>query len=277
MEKIHKINNSFSVLLSVYYKEEPQFLNEALKSIWTNQTVKPAQIILIKDGPLTSDLDAVIAGWKEKLDDVLTLVPLEKNVGLAAALNEGLKYCQHELVARMDTDDVAMPTRFEKQIAFMQQNPEIAASSAQIEEWNTELTQKLDQRNLPTEPEAVTRFAKRRSPLSHPVSIFRKSAVLAVGGYPPLRKAQDCALWALLLVNGYKLANLPDMLLKMRTGNELLNRRGRSYFKQELQLLKFQKDIGFLSSFDYFTNATLRGALRLSPNFIKNIVYRSAR
>lgn len=267
----------FSVLLSVYHKENPSFLEQALTSIWDEQTLKPAQIVLVQDGPLTAELNAVINEWKNKLGAVLTIVPLEQNVGLAAALNEGLQYCQHELVARMDTDDIAMPTRFVKQIAFMQQNPDIAASSAQIEEWDTELTQKLDQRNLPTEPAAVARFAKRRSPLSHPVSIFRKSAVLGVGGYPLLRKAQDCALWALLLVKGYKLANLPDMLLKMRTGDELLNRRGWSYFKQELQLLKFQKNIGFLSTFDYLVNATLRAALRLPPNFIKNIVYRAAR
>lgn len=272
-----KLSMSCSALLSIYSKEQPSYFQAALTSIWDEQTLKPTQIVLVQDGPLTKELEDIITEWQERLGSILTTVPLKQNVGLAAALNEGLKHCQYELIARMDTDDIAMPTRFEKQIAFMQKNPEIAASSAQIEEWNTELTQKLDQRNLPTEPEAVTRFAKRRSPLSHPVSIFRKSAVLAVGGYPPLRKAQDCALWALLLVNGYKLANLPDMLLKMRTGNELLNRRGRSYFKQELQLLKFQKDIGFLSSFDYFTNATLRGALRLSPNFIKNIIYRAAR
>lgn len=267
----------FSVLLSVYHKENPSFLVQALTSVWDEQTLKPAQIVLVQDGPLTAELNAVIAEWENKLGAVLATVPLEKNVGLAAALNQGLKHCHYELVARMDTDDIAMPTRFEKQIAFMQQNPDIAASSAQIEEWNTELTQKLDRRTLPTEPLAVARFAKRRSPLSHPASIFRKSAVLEVGGYPSLRKAQDCALWVLLLVKGYKLANLPDMLLKMRTGDELLNRRGWSYFKQELQLLKFQKNIGFLSTFDYLVNATLRAALRLAPNFIKNIVYRSAR
>lgn len=266
-----------SVLLSVYKKESPTFLNQALLSIYDEQQLKPSQIVLVKDGPLSSELDEVISAWQERLDDTFTVVALSQNVGLGAALNEGLKHCQYELVARMDTDDIALPTRFEKQVAFMQKNPEIAASSAQIEEWNTELTQKLDQRNLPTEPEAVARFAKRRSPLSHPVSIFRKSAVLAVGGYPPLRKAQDCALWALLLVKGYKLANLPEMLLKMRTGDELLNRRGWSYFKQELQLLKFQKEIGFLSNLDFLINATLRAALRLPPNFIKNIVYRAAR
>lgn len=266
-----------SVLLSVYHKESPAYLHEALFSIWDAQTLKPDQIVLVKDGLLTPELDIVLASWQEKLGDTLTLVSLEKNVGLGAALNEGLKHCKHELIARMDTDDIAMPERFEKQIEFMQKNPDIVASSAQIEEWDTELTQKIDQRNLPTDPAAVARFAKRRSPLSHPVSIFRKSAVLDVGGYPPLRKAQDYALWSLLLINNYKLANLSDMLLKMRTGNEILERRDWRYFKQEFQLLKYQREIGFLSTYDFVLNTLLKSLLRLSPDFIKRFAYKYAR
>lgn len=268
---------NFSVLLSLYHKENPVWFNRAMQSIWDEQTIKPNEIVLVQDGPLNSELYSVISDWKAKLDDVLTIVALAENVGLGAALNEGLKYCQYELVARMDTDDIAMPTRFEKQITFMRENPEIAASSAQIEEWDVNLEHKLDSRDLPLKPEDVYWFAKRRSPLSHPATIFRKKVILDVGGYPPLRKAQDCALWSLLLVKGYKLANLPDMLLKMRTGNELLSRRGLTYFKQELHLLKFQKSIGFLSNYEYLVNASLRGVLRLSPNFIKNIIYRVAR
>lgn len=267
----------FSVLLAVYIKENPAYLHESLSSIWDQQLLRPGQVVLVEDGALTPELDFVVAEWKLKLGEVLTLVSLAENVGLGAALNKGLQHCEHELVARMDTDDIAMPTRFKKQMAFMLQNPDIAASSAQIEEWNPQLTQQLDQRTLPTEPVAVRIFAKRRSPLSHPVSILRKTVVLEVGGYPPLRKAQDCALWSLLLVKGYKLANLPDMLLKMRTGDELLNRRGWAYFKQELQLLKFQKRIGFLTRFEFLTNITLRAILRLSPNILKNIVYRAVR
>lgn len=267
----------FSVLLSVYKKETPEFLNQALASIYDEQKLKPSQIVLVKDGVLTLDLDGIINAWQEKLSDVLTIVALETNIGLGAALNEGLKACKYELIARMDTDDIAMPERFEKQIEFMQKNPDIVASSAQIEEWDTELTQKIDQRNLPTDPAAVARFAKRRSPLSHPVSIFRKSAVLDVGGYPPLRKAQDYALWSLLLINNYKLANLSDMLLKMRTGNEILERRGWSYFKQEFQLLKYQREIGFLSTYDFVLNTLLKSLLRLSPDFIKRFAYKYAR
>lgn len=267
----------FSVLLSVYNKESPAFLNQALTSIYDDQTLKPDQIVLVKDGALTPDLENVVTAWQEKLGDVFTIVPLEKNVGLGAALNEGLKHCKHDLVARMDTDDVALPERFAKQVEFMVANPDIAASSAILEEWDSSLQQKQGARNLPLEPDALFRFAKRRSPLSHPLAIFRKNVVLEIGGYPPLIKAQDYALWSLLLSKRYKLVNLPDVLLKMRTGNEMLGRRGWDYFKQEYQLLKYQRQIGFLSGTDLIVNVVLKGSLRLAPDCVKRWAYKLAR
>ncbi|GHV72345.1 hypothetical protein AGMMS49928_29020 [Spirochaetia bacterium] len=127
----------FSVLLSVYKNEKPEYLNRALVSIWDDQTLKPDQIVLVEDGQLTSELDKVIDEWQQRLSDIFTVVNLPENVGLGAALNEGLKYCKHDLVARMDTDDVSLPDRFEKQIAFMNNNPQIAVSSAFIEEVNS--------------------------------------------------------------------------------------------------------------------------------------------
>lgn len=268
---------SFCILLSVYKNESPSFLDASLNSIWDTQILKPKQIVLVKDGPLTHSLDSVINFWGERLGEILTVVSLKNNVGLGAALNEGIKYCRFELVARMDTDDVAMPERFVKQVKFMQANPDIVASSAQVEEWNSDFTELIGTRKLPLAPSEVIRFAKRRSPLSHPVSIFRKKIVLDVGGYPPLRKAQDFALWSLLLSKGYKLANMPDILLKMRAGDELISRRGWSYYKHEIQLYSFQKRIGFLSTSDYVVNIIGKGILRLAPNFIKTLIYRQAR
>lgn len=266
-----------SVLLSVYKKESPAFLNQALLSIYDEQQFKPNQIVLVKDGPLTSELDEVISTWQVKLGDIFAVVALPQNIGLGAALNEGLKHCQYELVARMDTDDVALPERFAKQVEFMNSNPDVAAASATLEDWDEGFQHKQGIRLLPTDSAALANFAKRRSPLSHPLAIFRKSVVLKVGGYPPLRKAQDYALWSLLLSKGYKLANLPDVLLKMRTGNEMLGRRGWDYFKQEYQLFKYQKEIGFLSNFDFVINVLLRGGLRLSPDFVKRWAYKLAR
>lgn len=268
---------SLSVLISVYANEKVDHLDQAIESIWSQQTLKPSQIVLVKDGPLPPALNASIDAWKAKLGDALTVVALPNNTGLGAALNAGLQLCDHELVARMDTDDVSLPERFERQIAFMLNHPEIAAASAQIEEWDDSMQKRIGIRPLPIDADSVAVFAKRRSPLSHPLAIYRKSVILSVGGYPPLRKAQDYALWSLLLCNGYHLANLPDTLLKMRSGHGLFSRRGWAFFKQELVLLRYQREIGFLSHFEFWQNFFLRASLRLSPSVIKRLAYRFAR
>lgn len=267
----------FSVLLSVYSKEDPSFLNSALESIYSEQTLIPSQIVLVKDGNLTNELDSVIDNWHRKIGDIFTIVSLEENQGLGSALNEGLVHCQYDLVARMDSDDIALPDRFAKQVVFMENNPEVAASSGMIEEWNESLSIRLGTRNLPTESNQLIRFAKTRSPLSHPATIFRKSAIIEVGGYPPLRKAQDYALWSLLLTKNYKLSNLPDVLLKMRTGKELFSRRGLDYLREEYRLLRFQKKIGFLSTREYLINIILKSGLRLAPRQLKQWAYRYVR
>ena len=262
---------AISVLMSVYFKESPGNLLASLLSL-SEQTFRADEVVLVEDGAISDRLQSVIELYRNDLNIVSIRLP--ENAGLGMALNEGLKYCRHELVARMDTDDISLPSRFEKQVAFMQANPEIAASSAILEEWDEEMRICSGRRSLPLEPAAVARFALRRSPLSHPLAIFRKSIVLAVGGYPPLRKAQDHALWSLLLTKGYSLANLPEVLLKMRTGSGLLGRRGFSYFQQELELLRFQKSIGFLSERDFYMNILIKGALRFSPNIMKRAAYK---
>lgn len=266
-----------TLLISVYKADNPDYLHQALLSVWDEQTLKPSQIVLVKDGPLTAGLEEVIAGWSVRLGSALKVVALKENVGLGLALNKGLKYCRGDLIARMDSDDISLPERFEQQVRFMEMHPDIAASSAVLEEWDINMTRCLGARKLPTDPLAVAKFAKRRSPLSHPLVIFRKDAVATVGGYPNLRKAQDYGLWSTLLVNGYRLANLPTVLLKMRAGDEMFCRRGWQYFREEYRLLRYQKDIRFLSSSDYYINVVLKAILRCSPNSVKAFAYHFAR
>lgn len=267
---------TFTVLLSVYAKESSANFNRSFYSIWDSQELKPEQIILVKDGPLSEELELAIDTWMSKLGDVLTIVPLPDNVGLASALNEGLKYCRHDLIARMDTDDIAMPKRFAIQLEFMDKNPDIAASSGCIEELD-DSGNIVGLRKLPLDHAEIVHFAKRRSPLSHPAAMFRKEAVLAVGGYPLFRNAQDYALWSLLIVRGYKLANLSDTLVKMRTGSDMYKRRGLKYLKMEIGLLNFQHKIGFISRLDFLINAVSRAVLRISPVFLKKALYLKVR
>jgi len=265
---------SFSVLLPVYAKENPRYLDEALCSIWDLQTLKPGQIVLVKDGLLTEELDVCVDTWKQKLNEILTIVELPENVGPGAASNSGLQQCKYELVARMDSDDVSLPNRFEKQVAFMEKNPDIAASSAVLEEWDETLSKYISVRTLPLKSEEIKKFAKYRCPLTQCVSIFRKSAVLSVGGYQPFRAAEDYALWSLLLAKGYKLANLPDILYKQRTGKELMKRRGLAFLKSEMKAFKYQYTIGFFTWYEYLRNIILRFFIRISPNIVKSFFYK---
>ncbi|GHA88648.1 glycosyltransferase [Modicisalibacter luteus] len=266
----------FCVLLSVYKKEKPEYFHEAFSSIWFNQQLKPDQIVLVKDGPLTPELNAVIMRWKEILGDVITIVNLSKNAGLGAALNAGIKLCKYELIARMDTDDVAFPDRFEKQVSFMIEHPEIAVSSGQIEEWDQGLCKKLYERHLPLKHEDIVIFAKKRSPISHPAVIFRKSAVQEVNGYPKIYP-EDFPLWVSMIVAGYKFANLPDFVLKMRVGDALMKRRGRGFLKGEVSVFRHMLRLGFIDKPQFIYNVASRAAVRLSPWFAKKIFYRSFR
>ncbi|GJB81355.1 MULTISPECIES: glycosyltransferase [Pseudomonas] len=264
----------FSVLISVYASEKPEFLAACLDSL-TTQTRTACEVVLVEDGPIADSLKAVIEQFRAKLPIVSVALPV--NVGLANALNEGLKHCTHDLVARMDTDDICLPERFERQLAHLQANPEVAVLGAMVEEYDLTMSHSLGPRRLPLDHEALCAFAKRRSPLSHPTVMFRKHAVLAVGGYPSFRKAQDYALWSLMLQKGYRIENLPDVLLKMRAGSELMQRRGKDYLKHELAIIRFQKDIGFISGGAFVVNALLRSVVRRSPAFLKQLLYKFAR
>lgn len=266
----------FGVLLSVYKKEQPQYLSQALASIWYEQVLKPSQIVLVKDGPLTPELDAEIMCWKEELGEVLTLVTLSRNVGLAEALNQGLLYCQHDIVARMDTDDIAMPERFELQVAFMNANPEVAVSSGFIEEWNSDFSKKLSSRSLPLKYEDIVDFAKMRSPISHPACIYRKSLILKVGGYPDIYP-EDHLLWVRVLQAGYKIANIPHVLLRMRTGDDFITRRGYNFLKGELKSYCIMYESKFLSLNELIKASILRVLVRLSPDFFKKWLYKNMR
>ncbi len=264
---------SFSVLMSIYTKESPCYLEECFESL-SSQTLKATEIILVEDGPITGELSAVIDHYC--FDLPVKRIKLKVNLGLASALNEGLKHCSNELVLRMDTDDVALPHRFERQVKFMQDNPDISVASAWVEERDNEMADSGFLKVMPEHHCEILTFAKRRNPINHPVAIFRKSAVLAVGGYP-LVFPEDYALWSVMLVNGYKFYNAQEVLLYMRTGDAFIDRRGLSFFKGEIGLLKFQKAIGFLSGVEFCLNFMLRAAIRLPPAGIRKFLYKNMR
>ncbi len=186
----------FSVLMSLYAKEHPEFLYRSLQSIWDKQTLKPAEIVLVKDGPLTPELERVISDFQTRTP--LKVVALSKNQGLGKALNAWLQACSYDLVARMDTDDISKPERFERQVSVFEKHPEFSLVGAWIEEFIDAKEHIVAVRKVPERHEEIYSFAKS----NHPVVMFRKTAVLRCGNYRHCISYEDYYLWVRMLANG---------------------------------------------------------------------------
>lgn len=256
-----------SVLMSVYKKENPTFLKASLDSIYA-QTLKADEIVLVEDGEIPPALEEVIAQYPN-----LHIVRLKKNLQLGRALEAGLKACHHELVARMDTDDIMVPNRLEKQYQFMLEHPDVAACGGDIAEFKEEESI-LREKHMPTSPQELYRYGKKRNPLNHMTVMFRKSAIEVVGGYRHFPGLEDYDLWSRLLARGYQIANIPEILVKARIGNRFASRRGGwAYFKRYLQLRKEQHRIGYLSTKEYIVACILTFGMTVMPEKLREKAY----
>lgn len=239
--------SDYSVLMSVYRKEKPVFLEQAMESIY-NQTIKTNDFILVCDGPLNEGLDEVIAEMQKKFGTVLHVHRLPQNSGLGNALNVGIKDCKNALVARMDSDDIAYVDRCERQLQVFAKYPEISVCSGIVEEFTTD-PQKVDTRRVPPEKnDEIIKFAKSRNPFNHPCVMYKKSAVEAVGSYQDFYLLEDYYLWLRMLMAGYQGYNLQEPLLHMRAGSDMYRRRsGYRYAKSQIALLCYMRSRGFIT------------------------------
>jgi len=267
----------FSVLMSIYYKEKADYFNRAMLSIWDEQTIKPNEIILVQDGKLTDELYKIIEKWQEKLGDIFKTIPLEKNVGLGDALNIGLKACSYELVARMDTDDISMPERFEKQLqVFKSDNIDICSSW--VSEFDSNENEIVSLRKLPENHDEIVAFAKKRNPINHPTVMYKKEAVLKAGGYKKMMWFEDYYLWIRMMLNNAKFYNIQEPLVNMRAGYGQLERRsGLEYAIEEFKFLKTMKELGFLSNSQFVKNSAIRFIARVVPKSLVKQIYKVLR
>ena len=263
----------FSLLMSVYHGEKATHLKTCFDSIY-NQTVPPAEIVLVEDGPLSPVLyDAIAAA--EKRFPQLRRVPLEKNQGLGTALNCGLEACSYDLVARMDTDDICMPTRFEVQTAFMDSHPDIDVLGTWIAEFDDTPENVVGIRSLPENHDDIFRFGKKRNPINHPTVMFRRQAVIACGGYQPCPLFEDYYLWGRMLHQGYHFHNLQQPLLLFRRSAEMIRRRGGvAYVHTEIHFFSMLHQIGYISRFNMACNILQRIFVRILPNSVRGAVYK---
>lgn len=259
----------YSVLMSLYKKEHPEYLRLSLDSM-LNQTVKPDEIVLVEDGPLTPELYAILDKYP-----MLHRVKNEKNLGLGLALNEGLKVCRNELVARMDTDDISKPDRCEKQLRRFEEKPELAIVGSHIDEFVGTPDNIISQRKVPLTSEAIYNFAKKRSAFNHPAVMYRKSAVLAEGGYSDLKRNQDVDLFGRMLFKGYKAENIDEALLWFRSSDELAARR-KSWenTKSYIDTIKKFWKMGYSSFADYVKVAVAQTGMFILPASMQNWVYK---
>jgi glycosyltransferase involved in cell wall biosynthesis len=262
---------AFSVLISVYIKENPAYLDEALSSI-IHQTLVPDEIVLVKDGPLTASLNTVI-GKYQALFNNLVVVELEKNRGLGNALAAGLEACRYELVARMDSDDIAFKDRFEKQVALMERKPQLAACGSHIAEFTNTPGDLEKIKQVPLTNEEIRSYARLRNPLNHPTVMLRKQAVLAVGSYRDMPLFEDYYLWLRLLKSGYELENIDETLLHFRIGNMIGRRQGLSYFRKELAFFRRLKEENLIDTYSFFLFIATRLPFRILPRKLLGVVY----
>lgn len=254
----------YSVLAAVYYKENPEYLKTAIDSV-INQTVKPSEIVIVEDGGLTQGLYEVLDEYEGKYD-FIKRVRLKNNCGLGVALNEGLKACTYDLVARMDTDDVSLPTRCEKQLKEFENDQTLCAVSAYIDEFEGSPENITSTRYVPLTLEEMYEYGKRRSPFNHPVVMYKKSAVLSVGGYPDLKRCQDFELFGKILFKGLNCKNIGESLLLFRLPEDSVAKKKRKKSaKSAVKVVKKFHQWGYASLWDYIVVKFVYAVVGLIP------------
>lgn len=262
----------FSVLTSVYKNDSPAFFKEAMDSL-LNQTLLPDEIILVRDGPVPPELQEVVDGYV-KDNALFHYIPLQKNGGLGNALNIGLREAKHELVARMDSDDICRPDRFERQIKFYEEHPEVSVCGGQIMEFIHSPAEPVGKRSVPRSNEEIRRFLQSRNPFNHMTVMFKKSEVMKAGSYIELHLVEDYYLWCRMFLQGAVFGNLDEVLVDARIGADMYRRRGGyKYFKSWLALEKFKRQNGITGMIRFLRTIIMRFIVQvLMPNRLRGWV-----
>lgn len=273
----------FSVLLSIYHKENHLFFHRAMTSIWDEQSLKPDEIVLVEDGPLTDSLYEAISYWQKKIPTILKTIKLDENQGLGKALAIGLEACSFDIVARMDTDDIALPHRFEKQIQYFNKNAIPAVNylidvcGSWVDEFDDDENNILSTRKLPEFHHAIATFSKKRNPVNHPSVMYKKDVIIKAGNYQPMDHFEDWFLWVRVLEHGATFYNIQESLVKMRAGfNQLERRSGPKYAEKEFYFFNTLRKRKYLNSFQYLLFFG-RILIRLLPRRIIHLIYKLLR
>lgn len=225
-----------SVLMGISPAENSDNLNRAIQSIWSDQTVRPTQVILVKDGALGKELEAVISRWTNIISSAMTVINNDINVGLTKSLNIGIEYATGDYIARMDSDDISMPYRFEHQVKFLESHPDIDIIGGHLQEFNS-VDGNLGIRKYPLDNDSILKYIHKACPLAHPAVLMRRRIFdNGIRYNERYRTCQDIALWFDVLTAGYKIANLDEVLIRFRRDGDLYKRRNRQKGRYELKI-----------------------------------------
>ena len=266
------MHEPFSLLVPVYDGDRPDYLRRAFRSAVHNQTVRPDQVIIVRDGPVRAELAGCLDELCASSPVPVTFVPLPRNGGLGPALDRGLAASEHDIVARMDADDLAMPHRFAVQVPLMA-DADIVGSG--LLEFSGDTDEIVGQRVPPIGQEKIARYARMHDPFNHPTVVYRRGAVRGAGGYGDLKLMEDYALFARMLQNGARAVNVAEPLVWYRVGETAFKRRGgTALLRSELRLQREFRKNGFTSPAQYARNVVVRGGYPRIPWWLPRAVYR---
>ena len=269
------MNYTFSVAMSVYKNDNPAHFRRALESITSGQTLQPDEIVLVVDGPVPDEINTVIDEYSS-IYSIIYLIRLKENGGLGNALRLAVEAAKNEIIARMDSDDVSLPDRFERQINAFRYDPKLDIIGGDISEFIGEESNIVAYRKVPIADAGIKEYIKKRCPFNHMSVMYKKNAVQAAGGYLDLFWNEDYYLWIRMVEHGCKMSNTGTVLVNVRTGADMYKRRGgKKYFKSEVFLQRFMLDNHLISRPVYLWNVTIRFILqRLLTNKLRGWVFR---
>lgn len=265
----------YSVLMSVYQNDDPNFLDIALKSIYEDQTKKPDEIVVVFDGPLTDRLYQVLNDFAQNKEDVVKYYPQEINRGLGEALRIGSEYCTGDYIFRMDSDDISHPRRFEKQISYIEANPQIDVLGTDIAEFYTNPYEgELRVRACPIDHDGIVEMGRKRNPMNHVTVCIKKLALQKCGGYESLLLLEDYYLWLKMIVAGCVLGNINESLVYVRIGNGFNSKRGSKVrIKGWKHLQDYMVANGLINKFEAVVNMIYIRAFTYCPACLRKFVY----
>ena len=264
----------FSVLMSLYKKEKAEYARECFRSL-ENQTIKATEWVIVEDGPLNDELYSLLDEYEAKYPNLIKRVKFEENRGLGLALHDGILHCSYDLVARMDTDDIAREDRFEKQLKEFKKNPSLDICSSHICEFEGNIDNVVTSRKVPIGYDEIKKYQKRRDAFNHMAVMYKKSSVIKAGNYQSCLLMEDTVLWVNMLLNGCIASNVDDYLVYARIGKDMFERRGGySYYKKYKAGRKRVYQTGYISWFDYRYTLLVQLIISLIPNKLRGFIFK---